>query len=187
MGSSSLNTASTWTRAQSTVGNVEINTDYQWVKVKGDGTWGDNAARGQATYSRVNGRALVVDVYAPATATSGQGVNVEWNDGGGFAQTNGKHRVELGSGFAINVKESNVTLSSSATWTKGCIYRIKITLGTTGATYQIQGGKEYPAIGSASWTTLSAPGSSGSTTPLTPSFGAWGSHDYYVSDVRIVG
>jgi hypothetical protein len=188
---SSLDVASTWTRTQSTAGNIEINTDYQWCKVTGNGSWGANSLRKTASMARVNGRTLVVDVYMPTTATSSPGFAVEWNDGSGIAPSNGVHRVELGNPSTIYIKESG-TLRASLTsptygWTAGCCYRIKIALGTSGATYSIQGGREYPAIGSASWTNLPPGTTAGTTTPLYPCIGAFGSHDYYASDVRVFG
>jgi hypothetical protein len=183
---SSLNT-SVWTRAQSTAGNVEINTDYQWCKVRGNIAWGGNSARRTASVARSEGRTLVCDVFAPSDATSGQGVAVEWNDGSGFADSNGAHRVEFGDTYVLRIKENGTTRSTLTTaWTAGSLYRVKIELHAGGgATYSIQGGSQYEAIGAATWDDITPGTSNSATNTLHPCFGAYGAHDYYVSDMRL--
>lgn len=70
-------------------------------------------------------------------------------------------------------------------WTAGCIYRVRITLTTTGATYEIQGGREYPAIGGATWTNIT-PGTTSSATATLHAAAVAYANTAYVSDVRIV-
>lgn len=175
-----------WTKSESTAGNVSINTTYQWCKIKGNGTWGANAMKVTASTTRSEGVSMVVDVFC-ARATSGQGVAVEWNNGGGFAQTNGAHRVEFGASYNLNIFEDGTSRAVMASgWSIGSIYRVKITLHADGsAAYSIQGGKEYPKIGGATWQDITPGTSYSADNTLHPSASAYGAFDYYISDVRV--
>lgn len=166
----SLNVASTWVRAQSTIGNVEINPIYQWCALKGDGTFAHNSMHTQVGYARVTNRVMLADIYVGRPSVNNylsslicglsdglgldytnfaHGVNFSWNTGPVAALAiyeNGTFRGFVGSGYTI-----------------GAIYRLRFTLTSTGCKYEIQGGPQYPAIGSNSWTNIT-PGTTNSTT-----------------------
>lgn len=180
-----------WTRAQTTVGNVEINTTYQWCKLAGNTAWGGNGLRRTASSTRANGKAMVVDIFMPRGA-SGTGVGaVGWSTGAGHNINDFAHALNFAGGSSpggiINVYENGTgrgTVGSG--WTGGCIYRVRITLTATGATYEIQGGKEYPVIGGGSWTNITPGTSASATTTLYPGATAY-ANNAYVSDFREIG
>lgn len=174
-----------WTRAQSTTGNVEIDTDYQWCKLAGNSNWGTNALRRTSTAARSAGTKLVVDVYAPVGASAAGACIVGWSDGGGHSYTNFAHGLNFASSNVLNVYEnSNSRGTVGSGYTEGAIYRVRITQGASSATYEIQGGPEYAALGGASWTDITPGGTSSSTTPLTPAASAFAATSY-VSDFRV--
>jgi hypothetical protein len=175
-----------WSITQSANGNVAIDTQYQWCKLRGNGTWGYNALMVTAATARAEGKTLVVDVFC-ARATVYQGVAVEWNNGAGYVRVNGAHRVEFGSKYYIYVSENGVNKAMyDAGWTIGGVYRVKIALHADGsATYSIQGGKEYPAIGGNTWHDITPGTSYSPDNSLHPSASAYGAYDYYISDVRV--
>lgn len=187
---SALNTG-TWTRAQTTVGNVEIDTTYQWCRLAGNTAWGGNGLYRTAASTRVNGKAMVVDIFMPRGASATGVCLVGWSDGGGHSYTNFAHGLNFAGGTppggTLNVYENgNARGTVGSGWTGGCIYRVRITLTSTGATYEIQGGAEYPAIGSASWANITPGTSSSATTNLQPAAAAY-ANTAYISDVREIG
>ena len=175
-----------WTRAQSTAGNVEIDTNYQWCKLFGNSSWGANGLRRTTTAARAAGTKLVVDFYVPVGASAAGAFIVGWSDGAGHDYTNFAHGINIGASNVLKIYENgNDRGTVGAGVTEGAIYRVRITQGASSATYEIQGGPEYAALGGASWTTLT-PGtpSSSSTTPLTPAASAFAAEGY-VSDFRV--
>lgn len=185
-----LDDPTTWDRVESATGNVEINTLYQWLKLKGSASWGANAAFRTTGVSRAAGKKLVVDIYTGLTgsATANNGHVVGFMDGVGYSYTDFAHGVWFGSSGAanqINVFEGGTDRGAVGSgFTSGTIYRVRITLAASSATYEIQGGT-YGALGSASWTNITPGTSSNSTTPLHPGFSAYGTNTMYVSDVRV--
>ncbi len=186
-----LDTSTVWTRAQSTSGNVEINTQFAWCKLKGDGTWGHNGAYSQASIARSAGKVFVCDVHTSLDSTT-PNVVVGWSDGGGHSYTNFAHGLDFtntgGSTPQLTIFENgNSRGAVGSAYSKGYNYRVRITLGTSSATYEIQGGPEYPAIGSGSWTTLTGSSSSSITTPLHAGFtiNVAPTDAPYVGDVRL--
>jgi hypothetical protein len=174
-----------WTRAQSTAGNVEIDTTYQWCKLAGNSAWGSNGLRRTSTAARSAGTRLVVDVYVPVGATAAGGCIVGWNDGGGLSYTNFSHGVNFASANVINIYEdSSARGTVGSGYTEGAIYRIRITQGASSAAYAIQGGPEYASLGGASWTDITPGTTSSTTTPLTPAASAFAATSY-VSDFRV--
>lgn len=179
-----------WTRLQSTAGNVEISTTYQWCKLAGNGSWSANGLFRTTGGSRTNGRYMMLDVFMPRGA-SGTGVcMIGWNDGGGHNFSNMAHAVNFAGGVSpggiINVYENGTNRGTVGSgWTAGCIYRVRITQTATGATYEIQGGREYPPIGSASWTNITPAGSSSATATLHAGAIAY-ANTAYISDMRVV-
>lgn len=179
-----------WTRVQSTAGNVEINTTYQWCKLTGNSSWGTNGLRRTTGTSRTNGRYMMVDVFMPRGASATGVCIVGWSDGAGHAQSNYAHGINFAGGVSpggiINIYENGTNRGTVGSgWTGGCIYRVRITMTTTGATYEIQGGREYPAIGSASWTTITPGTTSSATATMHAAASAW-ANTAYLSDMRIV-
>lgn len=181
----SLDTTTKWTRVQSSTNNVEINTNYQWCSLTGNSSWGSNGILCKTSFARTVGRVYLVDFFAGRNGGStGLGI-VGWSDGAGQAQSNFAHGVNFAGSGIINVYENNNNRGTVGSgWTNGGIYRIRITLTSTGATYEIQGGKEYPSLGGATWTNITPGTTSSSTTPLYPAASAW-AQTSYISDVRI--
>ena len=167
-------------------GNVEIDTDYQWCRCFGSGAWGANGLRRQVATTRTAGVKMVVDVYVPIGAVAAGGTNiVGWSDGSAHSQAAFAHGVNFSGSNTINIYEGGVnrgTVGSGST--EGSIYRVRITLGASSATYEIQGGSQYPAIGSASWTNITPGTSSNSTSTLYGAAAAWNGNGY-ISDMRI--
>lgn len=181
-----LDTTTVWTRAQSTTGNVEIDTNYQWCKCAGNGTWGTNGLRRQTSNTRATGLKLVWDVYVPRGGAS-TGTNiVGWSNGASHQQSDFCHGVNFAGTNIINVYEGGTNRGTVGSgYTEGCIYRIRITLGASNnATYEIQGGREYPKIGGASWTNITPGTTSNATTTLYAAASAWNGSGY-VSHPRI--
>jgi hypothetical protein len=190
----SLNTSSTWTRTQSTAGNVEIDTNFAWCKVKGNANWGTNGARTQSTIARSAGKVFLCDVFtgngSGATDVSGApNLIVGWNDGAGVSYTNFAHGVDFTQ--SSSVRQLGVYEGGTLRGTVGSgyslntIYRVRITLGASNATYEIQGGTQYPAIGGTSWTTITPGTTSNSTTPLCAAVTQYEASTTYVGDVRV--
>lgn len=184
----SIDTATKWNRVQSTTGNVEINTNYQWCALTGNSTWGANGLLGKTGYARSAGRVFMVDFFAGRNGyTSGLGI-VGWSDGLGQTQANFAHGVNFAgntSAGLINIYENGTNRGTVGSgWTNGSIYRIRITLTSGGAVYEIQGGKEYPALGGSTWTTITPGTTSSATATLYPAASAW-AQTSYISDVRV--
>lgn len=179
-----------WTRGQSTVGNVEIDTNYQWCKLFGNGSWGGDALYRTASVTRAEGTAMVVDIFAPRGADGSGFGCVGWGLGGtigsGYSNTNFAHAVNFAGGNGINVYENGTLRGTVGSgWTAGCIYRVRITLHSGGsATYEIQGGKEYPAIGGTSWAAITPGNTASVTNTLYPGAAAYAGKAY-ISDVRV--
>ncbi len=178
-----LNTVTDWTRAQSTAGNVEIDTNYQWLKLVGNTNWGTNGAFSQASIARANGKVFEVDIQ-PGLSTSGIGVIVGFHDGSGQSYSDFAHGVHFGTSGNINVYEAGTDRGVVGTWEAGMIYRVRITLGASNnATYEIQGGAFDP-IGGATWGSIQPATSSNSTTPLYAGASIY-QGTAYVSDTKI--
>ena len=174
-----------WTRTQSIVGNVEIDRTYQWCRLAGNSTWGPNGLRRTATAARAVGIKMVVDVYAPVGSAAAGSLMAGWSDGAGHSYLNFAHGINFSSANVINVFENGTARGTVGTgYTEGAIYRLRITQGAASATYEIQGGTQYPPIGGAAWSNITPAGTASITTPLTPGATAFGSTGY-VSDFRV--
>lgn len=181
----SLDTSTVWTRAQSTAGNVEISTQFQWCKLLGSSSWGANGIYSQASTSRSAGKIFLVDVFVGSSTPN---LVVGWSDGGGQSYTNFAHGVDFtnSGGNAIFVFENgNSRGAVGSGWTVNNTYRVRITLGASNAAYAIQGGPEYQAIGSASWTDITPGTTSSSTTPLHAGATIESAVTTYVGDMRV--
>jgi hypothetical protein len=167
-----LDTAATWTRAQSAVGNVEINPLFSWVRMQGNNVWGGNGLYTQAPFTRTPGMVYQADVYASSDDYTSR-VVVGWNSGTGHSYTDFAHGLLFtnngGSAAQLYVFENgNNRGAVGAAYTQGYAYRVRITLTAIGATYEIQGGPEYAGIGSTTWTTLNPTSSASPNTALYP-------------------
>lgn len=194
-----LDTGSTWTRSQSTVGNVEIQSAggvKNWCKSKGDGaTWGNNGIRSQTTTSRATGKVFMVDVFTwDGAGAGGAGLSpnlvVGWNDNSGLSYSNFAHGLdftESGGVRRLQVFENgNDRGAVGSGYSLNTIYRVRITLGASNnATYEIQGGTQYQPIGGSSWTDITPGTSSSSTTPLAAGFTQLSASTTYLSDVKL--
>jgi hypothetical protein len=189
MTGSALDT-SVWTRTQSTAGNVEYHGSRPWLKFTGSGTWGQNGLYKTTGQARSNGRKLIVDLYTGrGTITLGLGM-VGWSDGLGQSYTNFAHAINFAGGGGagtINVYENGTLRGTVGSgWTEGTIYRLYIEQTTTGAIYKIQGGTQYPALDSGSWTTITPGTTSSATATLTPGATCFQGTGY-LSDFRVFG
>lgn len=188
-----LDTGSTWTRSQSTAGNVEINTDYAWCKAKGNSAWGNNGAFTQATTSRSAGKIFECSVWSGdgvgGTGALAPNIIVGWHDGAGHSFSDFSHGIdftETGGVRALFVFENGTSRGAvGASYSLNTIYRVRITLGASSATYEVQGGPEYAAMGGASWTNITPGTSSSTTTPLAAGFAIADPINAYVGDVKV--
>jgi hypothetical protein len=188
----SLNTGATWTRAQSSAGNVEIDTNFGWLKMIGNESWGANGLYSQSSIARASGRILLCDVYmGRGTGSSSPDVMLGFSTGAGQSYTDFAHGVLLNgnsSGGAIQIFENGNnrgTVGSGVYAGGGAMYRVKITLsGASAATYAIQGGTEYPTVGGATWQDITPGTSSSATSTLRAGATAY-SGTQYLGDMRI--
>jgi hypothetical protein len=187
----SLDTGSDWTRAQSSAGNVEIDTNFGWLKVTGNGNWGDNGIYSQSSIARANGKVFLADVFIPAGLGAAYTTLVAgFSDGGGQSYTNFAHGILMsasGPSIVLNVfEDGNNRGVVGSGMTAGNTYRMRITLGASNnAAYAIQGGSEYPALGGASWTDITPGTTSSATTPLHAGVTKNATGLMYVGDVKI--
>lgn len=182
---SSLDTG-VWTITESTAGNVQIDTNYQWLKLFGNGTWGANGLFRTATEARATGKKMIVDIFIPRAINTGVGM-VGWNTGAGNNYSDMAHAVNFGNANIINIYENGTARGTVGSgYTIGAIYRIRITLNISGAaTYEIQGGPEYQSIGDSSWTNITPGTTMSASNTLTPGATAYNANGY-ISDFRVV-
>jgi len=190
----SLDTGTDWTRAESTAGNVEIDTSYAWLKLKGNGTWGQNGCFSQTTTARTNGKIFQCDVYIPPEGSvNDHNVVVGWHDGAGQSYSDFAHGLDFTtSGGVLRLQAFELGVSrglvgTNPGFTTGYIYRVRITLTTTGATWEIQGGTEYQPLGGSAWTDITPGTTSDTTTPLAIGCTreATGGLNYYIGDMKM--
>lgn len=194
---SALDTAVKWaTPTQSTAGNIEINTLYQWLKIVGTSTWGANGLHSQYNVARTANKVLVLDVYTGTTGNShtANGLIVGWHDGSGDSYTDFAHGLIFtsdGGAARLQVYENGNNrgyVGNNPGYAIGTVYRVRITLDVAGsntAKYEIQGGV-YGSLGSNSWTDITPGTTSSSTTPLHVGAAIGQTNTFYISDVRVL-
>jgi hypothetical protein len=183
----SLDTA-VWTRAQTTGGNVEINTDFSWCKCRGDATGWSNGAYVTNGRARASAGRMVADIYLPVGEGVGAaGAFVGWIGTAGIGVNNFAHALFFAPGTGLLVFEDGNNRGSVGTGCQEhCNYRVRITpLSGDGATYEVQGGTEYAPLGGSVWTNVTPGTSSSSASALYPGFMAFPAADCYVGDVRV--
>lgn len=189
---SSLDTVTEWNRTESTAGNVEINTDFAWCKLRGSGTFGENGLFSQDSFAVAADLTFECDVFISASATAAAPPNViaGFHDGVGIDQFDFAHGVYFsasGGAFGLFLREdANTRGPVGSGYTVGASYRLRITLdGSGGATYEIQGGPEYEPVGGSAWTDIT-PGTSASTTdPVHAGAVVHRAFDNYWGDVKV--
>ena len=192
----SLDTSTEWTRAQSTAGNVEIDTNFNWLKVQGNNNWGTNGCFSQTATSRATGKKFLCDVYVPLEGNvNNHNQLVGWHDGSDQNYPAFVHGLLFST--ASSVRRLNVfengnnrgNVGANPGFTEGHTYRVRITLNGNAAIYEIQGGPEYEPMGGSSWTDITPGTTSSSTTPLAIGVTrhTQGNLPYYVSDMRMIG
>lgn len=187
----SLDTGSDWNRQQSSAGNVEIETLYNWLKITGNGTWGQNGIFSQASVTKAAGKVFLCDVHITTGVAVGSAPNlvVGFHDGAGYSYTDFAHGLDFSGGAPeqLQVFENGTSRGNVGSgFTAGCTYRVRITLGASNdATYEIQGGPEYPVIGGTSWQDITPGTSSSTTTPLHAGATQLTNAPCYVGDVKI--
>jgi hypothetical protein len=182
-----------WTRTQSTAGNVEIDTAFQWCRLQGNDTWGGNGAASQQGVARA-GVVFTCDFY------TGDGVNsgiangrpnavVGLTDGAGVSYTNFAHGLDFtdqSGARRLQVFENGVSRGTVGnSYSLRTIYRVRITCSATAANYEIQGGPEYAPLGGGTWTDITPAVSSSTTTPVHAGFTQYEPSVTYVGDVKI--
>lgn len=183
----SLDTTTGWTRTQSTAGNIEIQTaggTANWLKVRGDGTWGNNGAFSQTSIARATGKIFQCDIFLTSTIAYPM---IGFHDGAGTSYTDFSHGLQFtSSGPAVlKVWENGNDRGSVGSYAINTIYRVRITLGASNnATYEIQGGA-FAALGGATWTDITPGTSSSATTPLHAGVAGKDAVDSYVGDVKL--
>lgn len=191
---SSLDTATTWTRTQSTAGNVEINTNFAACKLRGNGSsWSANGLFSQSGVAVSAGVTFECDFYVGegADGSNAASMVVGFHDGAGHDFSDFAHALLLtvGSGAVKELKVyENGTMREivGSGWTDKSLYRARITLdGSGGATYEIQGGPEYEALGGSTWTNVTSTTSSSATDPVHAGASAQGAFDHYICDPKI--
>lgn len=131
------------------------------VKLVGTG-WGNSGIRGTKSLPRASGRVFVADVVPGSNANT----IVGFHDGAGISYTDFVHGIYFYSTGTIGIFENgNFRGNVGSGFTPGTLYRVRITIGTTNAVYQIQGGA-YGTLGSASWTNITPGTTSSSTDPV---------------------
>lgn len=180
-----LDTTTKWNRIQSTTGNMEIDTQHQWLKCTGNLAWNSNTIVGQTSFSRSTGKKFEVDVFINLILTGAKPrACVGWGDGAGNDYTNFVHGFNFANTF-ITILENGNVLNTTYTYTPGMTYRVRVTPNTaSGAVYEIQGGSEYGALGGTSWTNITPTGSSASTSTLYPMISAF-DKTIWASDVKV--
>jgi hypothetical protein len=188
-----LDTATDWTRSQSTAGNIEINTAFNWLSIQGNGNWGDNGIFSQTTTARSAGKVFECWVYIADTGdVTHNNVVVGWHDGAGQSYSDFAHGLDFtNSGGVLQLKvfeNGNDRGEVGTDYTRGHIYRVRITLGASNdATYEIQGGPEYEPLGSASWDDITPGTTSSATSPLAIGVTVNGANtsDHYIGDMKM--
>lgn len=189
-----LDTTTDWTRSQSTVGNVEINTDFAACKLRGDGVWGSNGLFSKTGASAATaGLTFECDVFiGGGDGTAGANVIVGPHDGAGQSFSDFAHGLYFtasGGNRRLQVFENGTSrglVGATQGWTALCLYRVRITLdGAGAATYEIQGGTEHPAIGGATWTNVTPATTSSATATVHAGASAEQAHDHYISDPKL--
>ena len=178
----SLDTTTKWTRAQSTVGNVEISSLYPWLKLVGNGSWGANGAFGQTGYARSGQPTFLCDVQI-VTAN----IFVGWHDGAGHSFSDFAHGVDFSGGSLVVFENGTSRGGVGSGYVSGQIYRVRIrALSGGGATYEIQGGTVYPAIGGPTWQNITPGTTTSATNTLHPGVTINDSGTgTYIGDVRV--
>lgn len=186
----SLNTGSVWTRTSGGGGQVEIDTAHQWLKILGDGTWGNNGAYSQASISRAAGKVFLCDFYIDThTASPSSPVfMLGFSSGASQSYTSFAHGVIVSANpMTLGVFEDGNSRGNVGSGVSvRTIYRLRITLGTNSATYEIQGGTQYAPLGGTVWTDITPGTTSSTTTPLHAAVTANATTDpAWIGDVKI--
>lgn len=188
-----LDTTNKWNRAQSTAGNVEIDSAGNRCSLKGNGSWGNNGAFTRASWPRVAGLTFQCDVIV---STLPSGVVVGFHDGAGFSYTDFAHCLDIyNSGTCVHVFENGNTRGDvgSGALPHYAVLRVRIRItSSTACTYSIQGCQYGGRFASgASFTTLAPGSNSSSTDPLSVGFvtegatGAGQGNDNYIRNVLV--
>jgi hypothetical protein len=184
----SLNTATSWARQHSSATNVEIDTNYGWLRMSGTASWGANALHSQVSVGRDAGQIFQCDVYTGLNQGDGApNLMVGFNTGLGFNDQHMVHAVDFTSVSAINIFENgNNRGTVGVGWERRSTYRVRITLGSaaSNAKYEIQGGKYQPFGGSA-WTDISPGTTTASNFPLYAGATIHSINTVYLSDMKM--
>jgi len=179
-----------WTRIQGTVGGVEINPDYGWCQLTStSGLWNCAGAYTTQAVTRAAGRSLIADVYCGRDPQTVVGYVVGWHDGDGLNYTDFSHCIDFGYATTnvLYIFENGNNRGIVGTYANGTVARLRLTLGATNCTYEIQGGgTSYPPIGGVAWANLLAPALSYSPdASMRYGFSCASTGAWYVGDARI--
>jgi hypothetical protein len=179
----SLDTTTIWSKAESTAGNVQIDSQFPWLKLVGNGSWGANGVFAQTGHARSGQPTFLADVFLSSTANPGM---LGWHDGAGYSFTDMAHAVYF-SGGSIYIFENGTSRGAVSTYATLQTYRVRIkALSGGGATYEIQGGTQFNPIGSATWTNITPGTTSSATNTLHPGAAVVdNATSLHIGDVRV--
>jgi hypothetical protein len=170
-----LDVPAKWRRAQTSAAYAEIDDDWQWIGMNGSGAANANALISVATFARADSPQLIFDVLPGTWGASAPELFAGFmTDGGSIANLCYRYALRFTGGTPrqINVVEQSaagvdVVNTAVGDYAHGSAYRCRITLAATGATYEIQGGAEYPPIGGATWDDVTPGTTQGTTSPVS--------------------
>lgn len=175
---------SKWTKT----GDVEIDPNYQWLRMRGAGAWGSCGLRSVQGFGR--DKSMIVDVYPTNQSPFEQATTytlVGWSKGSSINYTDFEHALIFGAPGKLYVYESGVSRGEVGSgFTSGGIYRVKISLSPSGAEYFVQGGAQYPDLGSDQWTNITPTVSAGASSQLYLGASQFSAIDCYLSDFRVI-
>lgn len=178
-----LEATGTWSRTQSSVGNIEINTDYAWCKIVGSSSWGANGMRTNLySFTRASAKKMVIDVYTGQSAAQANfmfGVGT----GAGVNYSDVAHGLNMNGGN-LEIYENGTKRATTTTVSPRTIYRFRFSpQGGGSCVFEMQGGT-HPDIGGSSWDNISSGTSSSATNTFYPTITSW-SNTGYISDIRV--
>ena len=171
-----------WNIQRIGAGYIEIDAQHQWMKFIGGGGW-NQGIYSKTSITREVGKTYMVDVFVDFNTSGMPQACFGFVDGGGYNYTNFVHGLNFGV-TEFNILENGNQYNTGVSYHEGSSYRIKIVLKTTGATYLIQGGQNFPSIGSSDWEDLTPVESVATTSTLYAGLFTF-DKNMWASDVKI--
>jgi hypothetical protein len=122
------------------------------------------------------------------TSTTSPNLVVGFSDGSGASYADFAHGLDFTASTSrqLQVFENGTSRGGVGAWTPNTLYRVRVTLdGDGSASYEIQGGPEYPRIGGDQWANVTPTTSSSPTQTVYPAVCSQTS-EAFVSDVKVL-